>query len=286
MKLILPVLSYFLLFMAQTVNAQYYGYEDDLEIVLTHNNIEFPSHISTLDYCEIKLRNKKGPGYFLPKPDQWYGDFHTMQEDPVHSIIKGHFLKAGTCTINARISGSVVISKSFEISDPYLTSNSTILPYGKEETVEIVNFPRDKVSITWLVSDGLEIVSGQGTEKLVFTTKKNTSSYEYIVANVQSEVWILSLRNNVSIVGIPQADEIQVSRTSSNMFILDVDQEVMHSSPLKYELYDQARGSLMRKGMVESKDGVLNFNNLPKGIYVLKLYLDEKNIKTRKILIN
>ena len=46
------------------------------------------------------------------------------------------------------------------------------------------------------------------------------------------------------------------------------------------------RGSLMRKGMVESKSGVLNFENVPKGVYVLKLYLDEKNIQTRKILIN
>ena len=121
---------------------------------------------------------------------------------------------------------------------------------------------------------------------MVYTTKENTSSYEYIQANVQSQVWILALRNNVSISNIPQTNELQLSRTSSNSFMLKVDQETTHSAPVKYELYDQARGSLMRKGMVESKSGVLNFENVPKGIYVLKLYLDEKNIQTRKILIN
>lgn len=68
--------------------------------------------------------------------------------------------------------------------------------------------------------------------------------------------------------------------------MLNVDQETMPSVPVKYELYDQARGSLMRKGVVEPKAGILNFDNVPKGVYVLRLYLDEKNIKTRKILIN
>ena len=167
-----------------------------------------------------------------------------------------------------------------------MTNTSTLLFYGQEETVEVLNLPKEDVSITWLVSDGLKIVSGQGTSKVVYTTKENTSSYEYIQANVQSQVWILALRNNVSISNIPQTNEFQLSRTSSNSFMLNVDQETTLSAPVKYELYDQARGSLMRKGMVESKAGVLNFENLSKGIYVLKLYLDEKNIQTRKILIN
>lgn len=280
------ILSCCLFFMAQTVNAQYYGYENDLRIVVSHKNIAEPSHISSLDYCDVKLVNIKGAGYGSPKPDQWYGDFHFMQEDRIYPTAKGHFLKAGTCTINARI-GSTVISKSYEISDPYLTSTSTILVYGKEGTVEILNLPpREDVSITWHVSEGLEIVSGQGTTKVVYTTNEKTSSYEFISGSIQSEVWVVGSRNNVTIIGAPRSNETQLSRTSSNSFILNVDQETISSSPLKYELYDQARGSLMRKGMVEPKAGVLNFDNVPKGIYVLKLYLDEKNIQTRKILIN
>lgn len=280
------ILSCCLFFMAQTVNAQYYGFEKDLRIVVSHKNIAEPSHISSLDYCDVKLVNIKGPEYGSPKLDQWYGDFHFMQEDRIYPTAKGHFLKAGTCTINARL-GSTVISKSYEISDPYLTSTSTILVYGKEETVEILNLPpREDVSITWHVSEGLKIVSGQGTTKVVYTTNEKTSSYEFISASIQSEVWVVGSRNNVSIIGAPRSNETQLSRTSSNSFILNVDQETISSSPLKYELYDQARGSLMRKGVVESKAGVLNFDNVPKGIYVLKLYLDDKNIQTRKILIN
>ncbi|WP_288737789.1 T9SS type A sorting domain-containing protein [uncultured Parabacteroides sp.] len=281
------ILSSCLFFMAQTVNAQYYGYENDLRIEISHKNIAEPSHISSLDYCDVKLINIKGSGYFCPKPDQWYGDFHFMQEDRIYPTAKGHFLKAGTCTINARIGGSTVISKSYEISDPYLTSTSTILVYGNEATVEILNLPpREDVSITWHVSEGLKIVSGQGTTKVVYTTNEKASSYEFISVSVQSEVWVVGSRNNVTVIGAPRYNEIQLSRIASNMFTLDIDQEETHSSPLKYELYDQMRGSLMRKGMVESKSGVLNFENVPKGIYVLKLYLDEKNIQTRKILIN
>ena len=270
--------------MAQAVNAQYYGYEDDLQIIVYCKGISDPSHISTLDFCDIELINKNGPSYYCPvvSMGEWSGDFHVMQEVPfVKNKFKGHFLKAGTCKIS--VGG---ISKTVEISDPYLTNTSTLLFYGQEETVEVLNLPKEDVSITWLVSDGLKIVSGQGTSKVVYTTKENTSSYEYIQAHVQSQVWILALRNNVSISNIPQTNEFQLSRTSSNSFMLNVDQETTLSAPVKYELYDQARGSLMRKGMVESKAGVLNFENLSKGIYVLKLYLDEKNIQTRKILIN
>lgn len=283
-KFILPFLSYCLFFMAQAVNAQYYGYEDDLQIIVYCKGISDPSHISTLDFCDIELINKNGLSYYCPVVlmGEWSGDFHVMQEVPfVKNKFKGHFLKAGTCKIS--VGG---ISKTVEISDPYLTNTSTLLFYGQEETVEVLNLPKEDVSITWLVSDGLKIVSGQGTSKVVYTTKENTSSYEYIQANVQSQVWILALRNNVSISNIPQTNEFQLSRTSSNSFMLNVDQETTLSAPVKYELYDQARGSLMRKGMVESKAGVLNFENLSKGIYVLKLYLDEKNIQTRKILIN
>ena len=286
MKTVLSLLFCCLFFMVQTVNAQYYGYEKDLRIVVSHKNIAEPSHISSLDYCDVELVNIKGSGYGSPKPDQWYGDFHFMQEDRIYPTAKGHFLKAGTCTINARI-GSTVISKSYEISDPYLTSTSTILVYGKEETVEILNLPpREDVSITWHVSEGLEIVSGQGTPKVVYTTNEKTSSYEFISASIQSEVWVVGSRNNVTIIGAPKSNDVQISRTSSNGFILNINQETTPSSPLKYELYDQIRGSLKRKGMVESKSGVLNFENVPKGIDVLRLYLDEKNIQTRKILIN
>lgn len=287
LKFIFLILSCCLFTMTQTVNAQYHGYEKDLKIVLSHKNIEEPSHISTLDFCDVKLINIKGSGAFCPKPEQWYGDFHFMQEDPMYSIIKGHFLKSGTCTINARINGSTVISKNYEISDPYLTSTSTILVYGKEETIEVLNLPpREDVSITWFVSEGLEIVSGQGTSKVVYTTNEKTSSYEFISVSVQSEVWIVSSRNNVSIIGAPRSNELQVSRTSSNSFILNVDKKTTSSSSLKYELYNLTRGSLVRKGVAELKAGVLNFDNVPKGIYVLKLHLDDKNVETRKILIN
>lgn len=286
MKTVLSLLFCCLFFMVQTVNAQYYGYEKDLRIEVSHKNIAEPSHISSLDYCDVKLINIKGSGYGAPNPDQWYGDFHFMQEDRIYPKAKGHFLRSGTCTINARI-GSTVISKSYEISDPYLTSTSTILVYGNEATVEILNLPpREDVSVTWYVSEGLKIVSGQGTTKVVYTTNEKASSYEFISVSVQSEVWVVGSRNNVTVIGAPRYNEIQLSRIASNMFTLDIDQEETHSSPLKYELYDQMRGSLMRKGMVESKSGVLNFENVPKGIYVLKLYLDEKNIQTRKILIN
>lgn len=287
MKHIISILFYCLSFVAQNINAQYYGYENDLRIVVSHKNIAEPSHISSLDFCDVKLINIKGSGAFCPKPEQWYGDFHFMQEDPMYSIIKGHFLKSGTCTINARINGSTVISKNYEISDPYLTSTSTILVYGKEETIEVLNLPpREDVSITWFVSEGLEIVSGQGTSKVVYTTNEKTSSYEFISVSVQSEVWIVSSRNNVSIIGAPRSNELQVSRTSSNSFILNVDKKTTSSSSLKYELYNLTRGSLVRKGAVEPKAGVLNFDNVPKGIYVLKLHLDDKNVETRKILIN
>lgn len=283
METVFSLLSCCLFFMAQTINAQLAEeLKKDLEIAFAHYGSP-PSHISTLDFCELEIRSKSGQ--HSVKVGRWYGDFHAMQEGCFTNSVKGRFLKTGTCTVYADC-GSVAISRTFEISDPYLTSNSTILSYGKEATVEVTNLPREKVIINWLVSDGLEIVSGQGTTKAVFTTKKNVSSYEYIVANVQSEVWIVSLRNNVNVIERPQSDEIQVARTSSNSFILNVDQEPVSSSPLKYELYDQMRGSLMRKGMVESKSGVLNFENVPKGVYVLKLYLDEKNIQTRKILIN
>ena len=288
-KFMLPFLSYCLFFMAQTVNAQlwYEGYEKDLKITV-FCGITDPSSISSLDFCDLKLINKKGPGYYCPTVSMsaWTGDFHFMQEEPLTNKVKGHFLKSGTNTIHVRVSGSAVITQTFEISDPYLTSTSTNLIYGREETVEVLNLPREDVSITWLVSNGLKIVSGQGTSKVVYTTKEKTSSYEYIQANVQSQVWILALRNNVNISNIPQTNEVQVSRTSSNNFMLNVDQETMPSVPVKYELYDQARGSLMRKGVVEPKAGILNFDNVPKGVYVLRLYLDEKNIKTRKILIN
>lgn len=268
--------------MVQAVNAQYPGYENDLKIVVYCKGISDPSHISTLDFCDIELINKNGPGYYCPivSMGEWSGDFHVMQKDPyTENKFKGHFLKAGTCKIS--VGG---VSKTVEISDPYLTSTSSILFYGQEETVEVLNLPQEDVSITWLVSDGLKIVSGQGTSKVVYTTKEKTSSYEYIQANVQSQVWIVNLRNNVSISNIPQTNEVQVSQILSNSFMLNVDQETTLSAPIKYELYDQARGSLMRKSVVEPKAGVLNFDNVPKGVYVLKLYLDEKNIKTQKYL--
>lgn len=70
------ILSCCLFFMAQTVNAQYYGFEKDLRIVVSHKNIAEPSHISSLDYCDVKLVNIKGSEYGSPKLDQWYGDFH------------------------------------------------------------------------------------------------------------------------------------------------------------------------------------------------------------------
>ena len=283
-KFVLSFLSYCLFFMVQVVNAQYNGYENDLKIVVYCKGISDPSHISTLDFCDVELINKNGPLYYCPivSMGEWSGDFHFMQEVPyVKNKVKGHFLKAGTCKIS--VGG---ISKTVEISDPYLTSTGSLLFYGQEETVEVLNLPKEDVSITWLVSDGLKIVSGQGTSKVVYTTKENTSSYEYIQANVQSQVWILTLRNNVSVSNIPKSNQLQLSRTSSNSFMLSINQETALSAPLKYELYDQTRGSLMRKGVVEAKAGVLNFDNVPKGIYVLKLYLDEKNIQTRKILIN
>ena len=44
------------------------------------------------------------------------------------------------------------------------------------------------MSIIWLVSEGLGIVSGQGLPKVVYVTKKNTSSYEYIVAEREQHV--------------------------------------------------------------------------------------------------
>lgn len=285
MKYILIILSSCLFLLAQTVNGQTQtelSVSDNFEIAFAHYGLP-PSHISTLDFCELEVRNKNG-GY-PTNALRWYGDFHAMQEYPYLYTVKGHFLKTGTCTVYAELY-SGVISRTFQISDPYLTSTSTILVYGKEETVEILNLPREEVSITWHVSEGLKIVSGQGTTKVVYTTNEKTSSYEFISASVQSEVWVVSSRNNVSIIGAPRSNESQLSRTSSNSFILNVDQETISSSLLKYELYDQARGSLMRKGVVESKAGVLNFDNVPKGIYVLKLYLDEKNIQTRKILIN
>lgn len=63
-----------------------------------------------------------------------------MQEGCFTNSVKGRFLKTGTCTVYADC-GSVAISRTFEISDPYLTSNSTILSYGKEATVEVTNRP-------------------------------------------------------------------------------------------------------------------------------------------------
>lgn len=209
--------------MAQAVNAQYYGYEDDLQIIVYCKGISDPSHISTLDFCDIELINKNGPSYYCPVVSIGGGQviFMLCKKFLLLKInSKVHFLKAGTCKIS--VGG---ISKTVEISDPYLTNTSTLLFYGQEETVEVLNLPKEDVSITWLVSDGLKIVSGQGTSKVVYTTKENTSSYEYIQANVQSQVWILALRNNVSISNIPQTNEFQLSRTSSNSFMLNVDQE-------------------------------------------------------------
>lgn len=65
-KFVLSFLSYCLFFMVQVVNAQYNGYENDLKIVVYCKGISDPSHISTLDFCDVELINKNGPLYYCP----------------------------------------------------------------------------------------------------------------------------------------------------------------------------------------------------------------------------
>ena len=90
MKTVFSLLSCCLFFMAQTINAQLAEeLKKDLEIAFAHYGSP-PSHISTLDFCELEIRSKSGQ--HSVKVGRWYGDFHAMQEGCFTNSVKGRFL--------------------------------------------------------------------------------------------------------------------------------------------------------------------------------------------------
>lgn len=57
------------------------------------------------------------------------------------------------------------------------------------------------------------------------------------------------------------------------------------SSPLIYQLYNQATGTLVTNGTVDKIGGTLDFSNIPNGIYIFTLILDANNRQTERIMI-
>lgn len=60
---------------------------------------------------------------------------------------------------------------------------------------------------------------------------------------------------------------------------------LQRSSLVSYELYSKGTGILKSKGQMNREGDVLDFSNLPKGVYVIKIQLSQNEYETHSLTL-
>lgn len=175
-------------------------------------------------------------------------------------------------------------------------SGATKLGVGSQANYMVTPFYKESdVKFIWAASRNAK-VSQIGRSASVNFAAKGT----YIVSCQAKDIRTGLLSNRVSLAvtassgqGILSVDEslFSVIPENSNLFrVVSKDQEYLsfpiNSEPASYQLYNVSTGTLVNTGQFDKRIGSsLDFNSLPKGVYVLHLQIDSNTKETHKISI-
>jgi hypothetical protein len=96
------------------------------------------------------------------------------------------------------------------------------------------------------------------------------SDMKYLMVNVISNLYIISYNNN----------KINLMKNKMNSNSIN-----KKNNQIRYVLYNIQNGTLVDRGIINDEKESIDVSKIPKGVYVINLHIDEKNIQMEKILI-